>query len=69
MSQGTTRDGKPVQIGDQVSVSGIVTAVSGSGGQASLTVQCNGAAAAPTAAAVPYNITVLATDIVATQSL
>ena len=69
MATGTTRDGKPVQIGDYVSVSGVVTGVSGSGSQASLTVQCNGAAANPTSVSVPYNITVLATDIVATQSL
>jgi hypothetical protein len=69
MATGTTRDGKPVQIGDYVSVAGVVTAVSSSGSQASLTVQCNGAAANPTSVSVPYNITVLATDVIATQSL
>jgi hypothetical protein len=66
---GTTRDGKPVQTGDAISVSGFVTAVSGTGSQASLTVQCAGVAANPLTANVPYNITVLAADTTATQSL
>ncbi len=78
ITAGTTSDGKIVQVGDQVSVKGIVTAVNAStgtgpgpngGSQVSLTVQCNGAAAAPTTVSVPYNITVLATDVTATQSL
>jgi hypothetical protein len=69
MSTGTTRDGKPIQAGDQVSITGTVVSVSGSGSQASLTVQCNGAAAQPQAPNVPYNITVLATDLIGTQSL
>jgi hypothetical protein len=76
VTQGTTSDGKFVQVGDAVSVKGIVTAVSGGtgpgpngGSQVSLTVQCTGAAAAPSAAAVPYNITVLATDVTASQSV
>ncbi len=69
MASGTTRDGKPVQVGDFVSVSGQVMAVTGGGSQASLTVQCNGAAANPLSVNVPYNITVLATDVTATQSL
>ena len=69
MSTGTTKDGKPIQVNDQVSVSGVVIAVSGSGSQASLTVQCNGTAANPLSANVPYNITVLAADLVGTQSL
>jgi hypothetical protein len=69
MSTGTTRDGKPIQVNDQVSVTGVVIAVSGSGSQASLTVQCNGAAAQPLSPNVPYNITVLATDLIGTQSL
>jgi hypothetical protein len=78
ITQGTTSDGKLVQLGDAVSVKGIVTAVNAGtgtgpgpngGSQVSLTVQCNGAAAAPGAAAVPYNITVLATDVTASQSL
>ena len=78
ITAGTTSDGKTVQVGDQVSVKGVVTAVNAStgtgpgpngGSQVSLTVQCNGAAAAPTTASSPYNITVLATDVTASQSL
>ena len=78
ITAGTTSDGKTVQVGDQVSVKGVVTAVNAStgtgpgpngGSQVSLTVQCNGAAAAPTTVSAPYNITVLATDVTATQSL
>jgi len=69
MATGTTRNGKPIEVNDQVSVVGVVTAVSGSGSQASLTVRCTGSAAQPTAPDVPYNITVLATDVVGTQSL
>ena len=78
ITAGTTSDGKTVQVGDQVSVKGVVTAVNAStgtgpgpngGSQVSLTVQCNGAAAAPTTVSEPYTITVLATDVTATQSL
>lgn len=69
MASGTTRDGKPVQVGDQISVVATVTAVTGSGSQASLTASCNGAAANPLSPNVPYNITVLATDVIASQSL
>jgi hypothetical protein len=43
MATGITRNGKPVQVGDQVSIVGIVVAVTGSGGAANLTVQCQGA--------------------------
>jgi len=66
---GTTRDGKPIQVGDAISVCGFVTAVAGLGSQASLTVQCAGVAANPLTPNVPYNITVIAADTVATQSL
>ena len=61
ITAGTTSDGKTVQVGDQVSVKGVVTAVNAStgtgpgpngGSQVSLTVQCNGAAAAPTTVSV-----------------
>lgn len=76
VTAGTTRDGKTVQVGDLVSVSGIVTAVSGGtgpgpngGSQVSLTVQCQGAAANPGTVNTPYNITVQASDVTATQSL
>lgn len=76
VTQGTTSDGKLVQVGDQVSVKGIVTAVSGGtgpgpngGSQVSLTVQVNGAAANPATAPANYNITVLSTDVTASQSL
>jgi hypothetical protein len=76
VTAGTTRDGKTVQVGDQVSVTGIVTAVSGGtgpgpngGSQVQLTVQCVGPAANPASAGTPYNITVTAADVTATQSL
>ena len=48
MATGITRNGKPVQVGDQVSIVGVVTAVTGSGGAANLTVQCSGALEGPT---------------------
>jgi hypothetical protein len=48
MATGITRNGKPVQIGDQVSIVGVVTAVTGSGGAANLTVLCQGALDGPT---------------------
>jgi hypothetical protein len=48
MATGVTRNGKPVQVGDQVSIVGIVTAVTGSGGAANLTVLCQGALEGPT---------------------
>lgn len=41
VTQGTTRDGKPVQVGDTVSVTGVVTAVSG--GQAAFVSNGTGA--------------------------
>ena len=44
---GVTRNGKPVQVGDQVSIVGVVTAVTGSGASANLTVLCQGALDGP----------------------
>ena len=48
MATGVTRNGKPVQVGDQVNIVGVVTAVTGSGGAANLTVLCSGALEGPT---------------------
>ena len=48
MATGITRNGKPVHVGDQVSIVGVVTAITGSGGAANLTVQCQGALEGPT---------------------
>jgi hypothetical protein len=85
MAVGMTRNGKPVQVGDQVSIVGVVTAVTGSGGAANLTVLCQGALNGPTDAttgAYSYSIGVplgggtnapatgvYAEDVAATQSL
>ncbi len=85
MATGITRNGKPVQVGDQVSIVGVVTAVTGSGVSANLTVQCSGAlegATDPTQNAYSYSIGVplaggtlppstgvYAADVAATQSL
>lgn len=85
MAVGMTRNGKPVQVGDQVSIVGVVTAVTGSGGAANLTVLCQGALNGPTdttTGAYSYSIGVplaggtnapatgvYAEDVAATQSL
>lgn len=85
MATGITRNGKPVQVGDQVSIVGIVTAVTGSGGSANVTVQCAGAlngATDSTTGAYSYSIGVplgggtnppstgvYAADLAASQSL
>ncbi len=85
MATGITRTGKPVQIGDQVSITGVVTAVTGSGVSANLTVLCSGAlegATDPTQNVYSYSIGVplaggtlppstgvYAVDVTATQSL
>ena len=45
---GLTRNGKPVQVGDQVNIVGVVTAITGFGPSANLTVQCQGALEGPT---------------------
>jgi hypothetical protein len=46
--QGVTRSGKPVEVGDQVSITGVVTAITGGGTSANLTVLCSGALDGPT---------------------
>jgi hypothetical protein len=82
---GQTRNGKPVQVGDQVSIVGVVTAITGTGGAANLTVQCSGALNGPldtTTGAYSYSIGVplgggtnapatgvYAADVAASQSL
>jgi hypothetical protein len=38
----TSRNGKPINVGDQVSIVGIVTAITGLGANANVTVQCSG---------------------------
>lgn len=85
MASGITRNGKPVQVGDQVSIVGVVTAVTGSGGAANLTILCQGALNGPTdsvTGAYSYSIGVplgggtnapatgvYAADVAASQSL
>ena len=85
MATGVTRTGKPVQVGDQVSITGVVTAVTGSGVAANLTVLCSGAlegATDPTQNVYSYSIGVplgggtnppatgvYAADVTASQSL
>jgi hypothetical protein len=44
---GVSRTGKPVNVGDTVSISGIITAISGYGPQANVTVLCSGALEGP----------------------
>jgi|HubBroStandDraft_1064217.scaffolds.fasta_scaffold04593_4 hypothetical protein len=54
-----SRNGKPINIGDQVSIVGVVTAISGTGPGANVTVQCSGAlegATDPTQNAYTYSI-------------
>ena len=53
MATGITRNGRPVQIGDQVSIVGVVTAVTGSGESANLTVQCAGSLTGPGISGTP----------------
>jgi hypothetical protein len=83
--QGVTRAGKPVEVGDQVSITGVVTAITGGGVSANLTVLCSGALNGPTdlvTGAYSYSIGVplgggtnapatgvYAADVTATQSL
>ena len=85
MATGITRTGKPVQVGDAVSITGVVTAVTGSGVSANLTVLCSGAlegATDPTQNVYSYSIGVplgggtnppatgvYAADVTASQSL
>lgn len=42
MAQATTRSGKPVKVADQVTLVGTVTAVTGTGPTATITVQLSG---------------------------
>lgn len=43
-----SRNGKPLNVGDQVSIVGVITAISGTGPGAAVTVQCSGATNGPT---------------------
>jgi hypothetical protein len=43
----TSRNGKPINVGDQVSIVGIVTAIVGTGATANVTVQCSGTTNGP----------------------
>lgn len=43
----SSRNGKVINIGDQVSIVGIVTAITGTGATANVTVQCSGATNGP----------------------
>jgi hypothetical protein len=58
--QATSRTGKPLNIGDQVSISGTIVAITGSGDGANITVQCAGSLYGPVDAAgvgvYQYNI-------------
>jgi hypothetical protein len=45
---GVSRTGKPINIGDTVSISGIITAITGYGTGANVTVLCSGALDGPT---------------------
>ncbi len=54
-----SRAGKPIVVGDQVSIVGVVTAISGTGANAAVTVQCSGATNGPldaTTGAYTYSI-------------
>ena len=82
---GVSRTGKPVNVGDTVSITGTIIAITGYGPEANLTVQCSGATNGPTdpvTGAYTYNIGVplgrgtnppatgvYAADVTATQSL
>jgi hypothetical protein len=59
MATGTTRNGKPCQVGDLCTIVGTIVAITGSGGAANVTVQCQGAlegAPDPTQNAYTYSI-------------
>ena len=47
MATGITRNGKPVQVGDLCTIVGRVTAITGSGVSANVTVECEGALDGP----------------------
>jgi hypothetical protein len=58
-SYGISRTGKPLNVGDSVSISGVITAISGTGAGANITVQCAGATNGPldtTTGAYSYSI-------------
>jgi hypothetical protein len=55
-NSGITRNGKPVQVGDQVSIVGVVTAVTGTGEAANLTVLCSGALTGPGISGTPGGV-------------
>ena len=84
MASGVTRTGKPCQAGDQVSITGTVTSVTGAGPSAVLVILCSGALNGPTdlvTGAYSYTLTntgagtnvpsagVYAADVTASQSL
>lgn len=45
--QATSRTGKPLNVGDTVSISGTITAITGTGATAAVTVQCSGTTNGP----------------------
>lgn len=45
--QATSRTGKPLNVGDTVSISGTIVAITGSGSTANITVQMSGATNGP----------------------
>jgi len=84
MAQGVSRSGKPVQAGDQISITGTVVSVTGAGPSAVLVILCSGALNGPTDAvtgAYSYTLSntgagtnvpsagVYAADVTASQSL
>jgi len=84
MASGISRTGKPCQAGDQVSITGTVVSVTGSGPSAVLVILCSGALNGPTdttTGAYSYTLSntgagtnvpsagVYACDVTASQSL
>jgi hypothetical protein len=63
MASGVTRTGKPCQAGDQVSITGTIVSVTGSGPSAVLVILCSGALmpADNSVSALPYTYTLTAT--------
>jgi hypothetical protein len=83
-SYAVSRTGKPVNVGDSVSITGTVTAITGTGAGAQLTILCSGATNGPTdptTGAYSYTLSntgagtnvppsgVYSADVTATQSL
>lgn len=59
MATGISRNGKPVNVGDLCTIVGVITAITGSGGAANITVLCQGAlegATDPTQNTYSYSI-------------